>query len=286
MKVCFLASDKSHERILADAFSLGVRQHGDDVTTQLLAQPIEVVDCDVAVMVGVKSRELFQAYAKAGTHIVYMDKGYSRHRVPDSPVRVWEYWRVAVDSHQPTHFLRRAKHDSSRWDRLKISVSPWRRRGRQVILAGSSAKYHEFYGLWEPTRYWNKVVQQVRLMTDREIIYRPKPTWKGAEPIHGTTFSRQPERISDVLKGAHVLVTHGSNACFEALTEGVPCIVLGEAVALFISSNTLEELEHPLMVCEEMRQQLFNNLAFCQWTMPEMASGEAWATIRPQIFGA
>jgi len=285
MKIIFWASDKPHERLLADAFATGARALGDEVVIRPLQPEVVVEDCDLACMVGVKSNETFWAHWNQKIHTLYFDKGYTRHSAP-GPVKVWEYWRAHVDGHQPTRRLMEIARPQDRWDRLGLSFKPWRSKGSHIVIAGSSAKYHNFYGLRDPTRYTKKMVAALQdLGNNREIVYRPKPSWKEAVPIVGTRFSRKPRDIEDELVGAHCLITHGSNACFEAVLAGVPCIILGDGAAKPISSIRLEDLEHPVMVDDECRQQWFNNLAYCQWKATEFASGEAWATLRPQIYG-
>jgi hypothetical protein len=114
-------------------------------------------------------------------------------------------------------------------------------------------------------------VLDIRARTDRPIIYRPKPSFKDAQPIEGTEFSTGDETINDALWGAHALVTHGSNACFEAALLGVPSIVLGDAVAAPISSRSLDDDREPL---RGKREQWFANLAYHQFT--ERSSRTAW----------
>lgn len=281
MKVTFWHSDKPRERILADAFSHGVAVHADTIELRPLQSTIEIADCDVAVMVGVKSRELYRAHWNAGIHTIMLDKGYVRHS-SGGPVKVWQYWRAAVDAHHPTGRLLTPM-PFDRIERLNIPIVPWRKNGQHILFAGSSAKYHDFYGLRDPTSYAQKIFRQLKALSGRDIIYRPKPSWSDAITIEGSRFAREGQ-IETWLENAHVLVTHGSNACFEAVVLGVPCIILGDAVAKPISSTSLEDVESPLMVSPSHRWQWLANLAYCQWTLPEFASGEAWSFLRTQIY--
>lgn len=285
MNVTFWHSDKPRERLLADAFARGVIAGGDSIELRPLQPEPEVASgCDVAVMVGVKSRALFQAHWDAGVHTVYLDKGYTRHATR-GPVKVWEYWRVAVDAHHPTARLMERDLPHDRWASLGLELAPWRTEGRHVLIAGSSQKYHDFYGLWEPTRYTTKLVKNLRAYTDRPLVYRPKPSWKEAQPIDGTRYSRPPEGIADVLRDCWCVVTHGSNAVFESVLAGVPTIVVGDAVSKPISSQDLGAVEAPLLADDATRRQWLANLAWWQWTQPEFATGEAWRFIRPYIYG-
>lgn len=285
MRICFWHSDKPREHLLADAFVDGVRALGleDQVEKRALTPDVQVAPCDLACMVGVKSRELFMAHVRAGAHVLYLDKGYTRHSA-NSPVKLWEYWRVSLDSHQPTGRLYQVDRDPERAEALKILMQPWRQRGEQIVLAGSSQKYHDFYGLRDPTAWATKTINHLRRLTKREIIYRPKPSWREAVPIEGSTFSQGRDLLED-LAGAHALVTHGSNAVFEAMICGIPQIVLGPAVTAHISTCGLDLVETPRLASYSERYQWLNNLSYWQYTMPEIAKGELWRFIRPQLYG-
>lgn len=277
MKIAFLASDKPREQLLADAFLMGARRHGHETLVEPLRSEPFVGAYDVACMVGVKSRELWRAHQAAGVPVIYLDKGYCRQKRRDG-MAGWEYWRVSINEHHPTSRLARPRADASRLDQLALDLAPYRQTGRQVVIAGSSAKYHDFYGLREPTGYASRIVQELRksLKIERPIVYRPKPSWDGAAPVQKTRFSRPPESIRECLDGAWALVTHGSNACFEAICMGVPCIVLGNAIAKPISSTDLGEIENPRVPSSAERVNLLANLAWWQWNAEEMARGDAW----------
>jgi hypothetical protein len=286
VRIVFWHSDKPRERLLADAFADGARVHGDTVELRPLESgPVSPADADVVCMVGVKSRELYRVHQREGIHVVYFDKGYTRHAAP-TPVKLWEYWRVSVDRHHPTEMLMDIARPMDRADRLGLVMQRWRKPTKRghVLIAGSSAKYHQFYGLKAPTPYAHKLVAALREHTARPITYRPKPSWKDAEPIEGTEYSGTDQTIEQALAGAHCLVTHGSNAVFEAVLLGIPCVVLGDAVARPISSTSVADVEAPYLATYEQRHQWLANLAYWQWTMPELHRGEAWQYLRPLIY--
>lgn len=284
MRIAFYCSDKPREHLLADAVLMGARRHGHETFEVALGAEPEPGAFDVVCLVGVKSRERFQAQHRAGAHVIYFDKGYSRHKSRGA-LAGWEYWRVAIDAHHPTERLRALTMPHDRWEKLGIRINAWHRRRDTgpVIIAGSSLKYHEFYGLKHPTTYAKEIVSQLRALTDRPLIYRPKPSWREAVAIKKAAFSRLPETLDDLLNSAHVLVTHGSNACYEAVLAGVPSIVLGDGVAKPLSSTILNAVEEPLMAGEEDRLRWAANLAYFQWTLAEFASGEAWDFLGEQL---
>jgi hypothetical protein len=281
MRVRFWHSDKGRETILAEAFLAGVKLHGDDVSFRRLGEPF-TPDCDIAVMCGVKSRDLWREHSRAAIQCIYLDKGYSRHSRPGDS-REWEYWRVAVNSHQPTDKFR-PDYPTDRMESFGWKFQPWREKGENILIAGSSAKYHAFYDLKEPTEWTRKLLKGIRGFSDRRVIYRPKPSWKDAVPIGGAWYSDESQSITEALQNCHALVTHGSNSCFEAMLAGVPSVILGNAVMKPISSTSLDQIEKPRLATDEERRAMLAFLAYQQWTLLEFHDGLAWPVIRRQIF--
>jgi hypothetical protein len=284
MRIAFLHAEKARERLLADAFLMGARTHGHETVAIPLAEDLEPGDYDVACMVGVKSARHFYSHRRAGIRVCLFDKGYKRSRASGSVA--WEYWRVAIDAHQPTRFLYEQKSPSDRSDALGWDFKPWRKSGSQVVLALSSPKYSAFFDLPEPNEHARVLVKAIRATgCERPITYRPKPSWREAKPVRKTHFSVPPETLTTALDGAQCMVVHGSNACFDAVRLGMPCIVLGDAVARVISSTSLDDIENPRLATEDERSQWLANLAYWQFTEAEFASGEAWDFIGKRVHG-
>ena len=294
LSVVFFASDIQRERSLGHAFIDGLsaqRIDGKPWSAGYVAPANSgvVYGIDVAVMVGVKSIELYRACRAAGIHTIMLDKGYVRHDEAGKPQPsgvlggVWSHTRAAVDAHHPTKAMMRRNYPRDRAKKLGLELTPWRSGGDYILLAGSSAKYHRFYDLPEPTEWARNVVAELRRYTDRPIHYRPKKSWRDSVEIEGTVWARSKEPIKDALNNAWALVTHGSNACFEAALYGVPSIILGDGVSMPISSTDLSEVENPRLADIKERRQWLANLMYQQWTMNEYQSGEAWAVIKEQI---
>jgi len=283
LRIHFLKSDKPREWLLADAVLRGAEKHGNVVSSSSLGEDHDPETCDVACFFGVKSRELFQKYHRADVHTLMIDKGYVRGKPTAGVVGPWKFWRVAIDAHHPTSRLSSLRLPDDRFRALGLEDHPWRTKGRHILLAGSSAKYHTFYGTMDPTMYAKKLVAQMREHTERSIVYRPKPSWREAVSLTKCGYSRPPELLAEALDRAWVMVTHGSNACFEAVLAGVPTIITGDGVSLPISSSDLADIENPRLASDAERGQWLANLAYFQWTIGEFASGAAWEFIGEQI---
>lgn len=282
LRVHFFKSDKSREWLLADAVLGGAARHGCITTSSSLGQDYDPSTYDVACFVGVKSRELYRQHHDAGVHCVYFDKGYTRGK-SHSPVGGWEFWRVSINGHHPTKRLAALEMPTDRFDALGLDIRKWNTSGSHILIAGSSAKYHAFYGLKDPTTFARDCVREIRGITERPIWYRPKPSWRDAHPIIKTRYSKPPETIVQALGDAWAMVTHGSNACFEAMVLGIPSIVLGDAVARPISSTAIADIRSPRLATDTERRQLLANIAYHQWTLAEFSSGAAWEFIRQEL---
>ncbi len=241
MKVRFFYADKEREHILRDAVLQGVRVHGDDTACEVISSRNTIDDSyDVGVVFGVKSKILFDAHKNANKPVILLDKGYIRRH---SAGGMWEYCRVSVNSHHPIRYLIGPAQSESRFRQLELKLEPWREQGGHIVIAGSSAKYHNFNNLPDPESYVRMVIDEIREhCNDREIWYRPKPSYRYAIPVSGSRFSGRQHPLEHVLKGAHVMVTHGSNACFEALLAGIPSIILGNGITRPISSVNLSDI--------------------------------------------
>jgi len=272
MRIVFYASDQPRERALAAAFRAGAGRYGHETTIIPLGTLPTVKEYDLACMVGVKARLLWNRVVELGIPPLMFDKGYDRHKFNGG----WEYWRLSYQVQNPDRTLTLG-YPSDRFDAMGVKVKPWRKSGKHILYAGSSEKAHAFWGIPPPTQYAKQVVSRLREVTDRPIIYRPKPSWRGAMPVHNAEFSHGNKRtLAADLEGCYALVVYGSNACFEAALSGVPSIILGNGVLRSISSTDLADINKPRL---GDRETLFHAIAYHQWTMAEMMSGEAFNTI-------
>lgn len=274
MRVGFWCGDSEREEELASAFVRGASRNGVDGRVLYRADGLLDRDYDVACVFGVKSFDLFRANASKGIPVVYFDKGYIR-RGPST------YWRMSVNAHSPADWVASAKMPSDRAERQQYRARQWH-NGKSVVIAGASEKYHRFHSLPHPTEYARQLVKRIREFTDAPIVYRPKPSWKEATPIAGADYSDS-GRIDDALGDAAVLVTHGSNACLDAILAGVPSIVLGNGITKSVSSTSIEDVAAPHKANLSSITQMLANVAYCQWTIDEIGDGDLWDVLMPQL---
>lgn len=263
-------------RSLAQAASIGCRRHGH-IAPVFNTGEYRGVKGDAAVFYGFAGNcpRMFDAYRARGLPVVVMDLGYW---VRDSRKRMKGYNKVTVNSRHPDAYFQKRPHGSGRFDRLGLTIAPWRECGKHILVCGMSAKAANAAGLrfleWE-----NAIVKEIRKVSDRPIVFRPKPSRKGGVAyISGTEQFPDHWPIQDCLQDAHICVARHSNACADALLAGVP-VHCEEGVASAMSTP-IAEIENPRM--PDGRQQWANDVAYCQWTLDEINKGECWAHLKSE----
>lgn len=217
-------------------------------------------------------------YRRRGIPVLTMDMpwfGRLHPSNPDSSVK------ISVNHWHPTAYFQRRPKPTDRWEKLGLPILPMRADGRHIVVAGSGPKSsvrdgNEFQA-WE-----REAIAALRLLTDREIVYRPKPYRKEAAPppIDGARMDRDTP-IAGLLSGAWAVVTRQSNVAVDALRLGIPALCW-EGVGSVLAMQNLADIERPFLPTDDQRQQFFADLAYCQWTMAELKSGAAWAHIKDE----
>ena len=96
----------------------------------------------------------------------------------------------------------------------------------------------------------------IRKFSDRKIVVHNK-------------FSKKP--LDDLLDNAWSFVSLQSTAGFKAMVNGIPAYFTEPSLKQI---NRIEEIENP-----KINYKIFNNLAYGQWTLKEIETGEAWEII-------
>jgi hypothetical protein len=126
------------------------------------------------------------------------------------------------------------------------------------VVAEPSPTYQRFHGIEGWTR---KIVARLRSLTDRPLVVRDKEMQR---------FGR---RLHEDLRGAHCLVTHGSNAAVEAVVMGCPVFVDPSSAAALVGLTDLEKIDQPVY---PDRQPWLHSLAYCQFSEDELVDGTLW----------
>lgn len=213
-------------------------------------------------------QRLVQMCRDQGIPFIYFDLPYWDHA---------EQFKVSINDRHPTAYLMDRVMPADRWDKLGIKLAPWKINGKHILVAGMSGKAAWSWGM-KDEEYERNIIPKIAAISQRPIIYRPKPSWPGSTPIPGSTYDKVTP-ITKLLADAHIVVTHHSNVGVDALVAGVPVIARrGAATHLGLPDTELERIETPLRPAG--REQFVANLAYCQWTMKELSNGVCWRHVR------
>lgn len=223
----------------------------------------------------------FYDYKRSGRKAIYIDLGYFSQRWNGDR---YGFHRFSINDRHPTAYFQNKKHKSDRFKVHNRTVEPWRKPGRNIVVCGMSDKCARFEGFkfeeWE-----RAAIKKLRTITDRPIIYRPKPQRKTVSqypPIDGVSYSDPlHKRLGDELKDAWCVVSHHSNAGIDALMAGVPCFT-DEGVATPLAKTDVGLVEFPFIPSDSDRKQLVADIAYCQFNRPEMRDGTAWRHFRDE----
>jgi hypothetical protein len=177
----------------------------------------------------------------------YIDHGYFGKGIPH---RFNGYYRIV---HNAIIHDTDGDFPSDRLDKFNIEFKDWRKNGSHIILIPPSFPMGKFLNV--QTYDWiQKTRNELQKHTDRKIVICQKEKNKKSN-------------LQNLLKTAWAVVTDHSNAMVDALIKGVPVV----ATSPMRTIGSLSEIEQPLQ-----DRAFLKNLAYRQWTIKEIESGQAW----------
>ena len=194
---------------------------------------------------------------KRKKNFIYIDHGYfnsSSRRFTKEKNTILSglegYFRIIKDDLYFNNY--NFTNDRKRFNDLDINLKE-KKAGDIIILSEPTQNTLDFLGL---NNWKEKTIEEIKLYTDREIIVHNK-------------FSKQ--SLDSLLVNAWAFISLQSAAGFKAMINGIPAYFTEETLK---NINPIQEIENP-----KINYKIFNNLAYGQWTLNEIESGEAWENI-------
>ncbi len=193
---------------------------------------------------------------KKAKNFFYIDHGYfiqSTRKFEDKRTNVLDmngYFRIVYNN-----FIHNGSghYPDDRLKKLKLNFVEQKKTGEEIILSEPSETMKKIYN----AHNWvDETTNFVKKFSDRKIIVHNK-------------FSKKP--LDELLKSAWSFVSLQSTAGFKAMVSGVPAYFTEPSLK---NINNIEEIENP-----KINYKIFNSLAYGQWTLKEIESGEAWNNI-------
>ena len=132
---------------------------------------------------------------------------------------------------------------------------------------------------------YSEWVQEIKQYTDRDIVFRAHPkypnmTVEGAKTDTPTDINSG--GLKEAINGAHCVVTYNSTSGTDALINGVPVFAMSDTAQFYdIANHDLSDIENPLFVDDRLPH--FSKVAYAQWTVDELKSGEALDFVMERI---
>jgi len=209
------------------------------------------------------------------TRRIQLDIGFIKNQ-RWTPNNLDAYVAVGFDSYKMDGTYHNGNCPPDRWNKLNITVKPWRETGNHILIIGQTRFGVSTRGL-DYNEWLIDTIKQIRSITNRPIVYRQHPNQKPLPELDIEVRKTNPN-IEDDLRNAWCSLTLNSNAAVDSIINGIPVVAIDKLCMTYeISSNHLLDIENPKT---PNRQQFLNNLAYCQWSIDEIKQGLAWKHLR------
>ncbi len=197
---------------------------------------------------------------KKVNNFFYMDHGYfnqSKREFKNSRTNVLNmdgYFRIVFNN-----FIHNGEgnYTDDRLKKLNLKILDQNMSGNYIILSEPSDAMKKIYNKPNWVSDTKKILKKY---SDRQLIVHNK-------------FSK--ESLDDLLKNAWAFVSLQSTGGFKAMLNGIPAYFTDKSLT---NVANIKDIENP-----KIDYKIFSNLAYGQWTLDEISSGEAWESISKQV---
>lgn len=220
------------------------------------------------VLRGIMKHKIMKRCWQDGRPFRYMDTGYFGNRPSSRNPHGWKWYHRVVDN-DLQHGEIQAR-PSDRWDRLGMSIQPWRRDGRNIVIVMPDDKACVFYDT-TPAAWLARTQAQLAAATDRPIQVRYRVSDPDARTRDTATS------FASVLAGdTFAVVTFNSVAATEAVLAGIPAFVTAPAnAARPVANLDLARIADPWYPDSDLVHAWACHLAYGQFHNSELEDGTA-----------
>lgn len=266
MKACVVARPGSqHQTSWGGAFAEGLRRHDWDVEVSPSARP-----SDLVVLWGVRNAGAIALQNNHGGEICILERGYLGDRFK------WTSVSFGGGLNGRGEFRGTSACPGRFFSNFGGLLRSWQRRDGYALLVGQvpgdmslavvGGRLDRWYA--QTAAELTGLGYDVRFRAHPEAVKRGyhNPNIKGVSDIGGT--------LADAVAGAGLVVTYNSNTGVESVLAGTPTMAADHgSMAWDVTSHI------PGDVLTPDREEWAARLAWKQWTLDEIASGECWARV-------
>jgi hypothetical protein len=250
-----------HQQGWGGAFRDGLARHGINAVMREDPAP-----ADLLVLWGTRRQEAIAQQRRSGGQVCILERGYigDRHR--------WSSVSFGGQLNGRAEF-RGVTTDPTRFEQnFAGMMKPWRRQEGYALLIGQVPGDMSIEGA-NISRWYRQMADDLQA-AGFKVRYRSHPVAddRGFRPEEIAGAPKINGSLADALTGASLVVTFNSNTAVESVLAGVPTIAADRgSMAYDVTGRTVGDLVTP------DRTEWAARLAWKQWTLEEIASGEFWA---------
>ena len=233
------------------------------------------LDADCAVIWSVlwhgrmkQNRQIFEHYRSRGRPVIVIDVGYLQRGVT---------WRIGVNHiNRSAVFGNHQDLDPDRPDKLGVTLKQSSEHP-EILIALQHSRSLQAEGIVNFESWALEKVSEVRRYSDRPIVIRPHPRDRVIiDGLPAGVKIAHPRRLvgtydsHDWHDRYHAVINHNSGPGVLAAIAGVRPIVDESSLAWPVSVS-MSDIERPY---SRDRQQWLIELSHCEYTLPEIESGQ------------
>lgn len=258
MKITFHAREKTHQKevaeALAESFSVFNENHDIEFVDDLSPR-----DTDLAVIWGVRKHKIINNQRARGKPYLVMERGYFLDR--------FVYTSLGFNGlNGRANFMNQGLLPF-RWnEHFSHLMQPVRKNNSNtvVIIGQTPGDMSHAHVDIEP---WYKKMELYLRRDNFNVEFRPHPNVEAPK-----------ETLDQMFKRVRGVVTFSSNTGVDAVLAGVPTIACDPTSMIFqLVGSSLDTIRNQVV---PDRTQWANELAYTQWTLEEIASGQPWSNLR------
>lgn len=255
MKITVLASPRApHQLAHQAAISAGMRANGIEPVAITAGEP----DTKHVACWGWR---LGRALRERGHEVLVMERGYLGDRF------AWS--SLAWNGLNGRGLFPRVDATPDRFHK-HFSMKPWKKQGDYALILGQVPGDASLQGI-DLAPWYQIAAAAARDAYGLPVHFRPHPNVQArgwSQSVRGCVTSAGD--LNDALSGADVAITWNSNAAVDAVLAGVPTVTADAGSMAW--SVTSHQIGARIMPC---RDAWAHELAWKQWSVDEIASGEA-----------
>lgn len=280
MKILFVKTKNNHQKFPMESMACGLRKHGiEPVFKSDIDSRVEIADI-MFVWAWKPHRptthwkRIERAQKSRGNHFIVMERGYIGDR--------FHWTSLGYDGlNGNADFCNKNITDPSRFNKNfgNLLQAPKQNHTGKVLVIGQ-CRHDASVAHVNIEDWYRRTIRELNKQ-HKQVIFRPHPLerqpWKDTSVRYTVDNNKNLEDTLDVVDS---VVTFSSNSGVISTLYGIPTISFDKGSMVYdITKHDLSDLNY----ISPDRQSWASKMAYTQWSLKEMESGEAWEHLKSKI---